>query len=167
MHAFSIPACTLLLLGCNETKEQDSNSTTSTQDLSPAAGEQDPNTISFTKVKRGPGDVHRETERMTMNMTSTFTVDGSPPQKLEISGAENEIKELTILEVTPGAISKVQLRVIEKESTQKTELVGSKAPAREKKETSDTKEIERTHEMVMRYPPLPTIIPLVCCSGPK
>jgi hypothetical protein len=73
---------------------------------------------------------------MTMNMTSTFTVDGSPPQELEISIAENEIKELTILEATPGSISKVQLKVIEKESAQKTELVGSKAPAQEEKETS-------------------------------
>ena len=32
---------------------------------------------------------------------------------------------------------------------------------------SDTKEIERTHEMVMRYPSLPTIISLRYCSGPK
>lgn len=32
---------------------------------------------------------------------------------------------------------------------------------------SDTKEIERMHEMVMRYPSLPTIISLVYCSGPK
>ena len=136
MKVIYLPACALLLLGCNETKEQDSNSTTPTHDPSPAGGEQDPNTISFTKVKRAPGDARHNTERMTINMTSTFTVDGSPPQELEISGAENEIKELTILETTPGSISKVQLKVIEKESTQKTELVGSKAPAQEKKETS-------------------------------
>ena len=136
MKVIYLPACALLLLGCNEPKEQDSNSTTPTHDPSPAAGEQDPNTISFTKVKRAPGDARHDTERMTINMTSTFTVDGSPPQELEISGAENEIKELTILETTPGSISKVQLKVIEKESTQKTELVGSKAPAQEKKETS-------------------------------
>ena len=85
MKAFYIPACALLLLGCNEPREQDSNSTAPTQDPSPAAGQQDPNTISFTKVKRAPGYVRRKTERMTINMTSTFTVDGSPPQELEIS----------------------------------------------------------------------------------
>ncbi|MCP4729790.1 MAG: hypothetical protein QF405_05225 [Roseibacillus sp.] len=136
MKAFYMPACALLLLGCNETREQDSTSTTPTQESSTPAGEQDPNTISFTKVKRAPGDVFRDTERMTMNMTSTFTVDGSPPQELEISSAKNEIKELTILEATAGSISKVQLKVIEKEDTQKTELVGSKAPAQEEKETS-------------------------------
>jgi len=136
MKAFYLPACALLLLGCNEPKEQDSNSTTPTEDPSPAAEEQDPNTISFTKVKRAPGDVRRRSRRMTMNMRSTFTVDGSPPQELETSNAENKIKELTILEATPGSISKVQLKVIEKEAAQKTELVGSKAPAQEEKETS-------------------------------
>ena len=80
MKVIYLPACALLLLGCNETKEQDSNSTTPTHDPSPAGGEQDPNTISFTKVKRAPGDARHNTERMTINMTSTFTVDGSPPQ---------------------------------------------------------------------------------------
>ena len=52
MKVIYLPACALLLLGCNEPREQDSNSTTPTQDSSPAAGDQDPNTISFTKVKR-------------------------------------------------------------------------------------------------------------------
>ena len=136
MKTFYLPACALLLLGCNEPGKQDSNSTTPTEDPSPAAEEQDPNTISFTKVKRAPGDVRRRSRRMTMNMRSTFTVDGSPPQELETSNAENKIKELTILEATPGSTSRVQLKVIEKEAAQKTELVGSKAPAQEEKETS-------------------------------
>ena len=69
MKTFYLPACALLLLGCNEPGKQDSNSTTPTEDPSPAAEEQDPNTISFTKVKRAPGDVRHQTERLTMNMT--------------------------------------------------------------------------------------------------
>jgi len=136
MKAFYIPACALLLLGCNETKEQDSNSTTSTQDPSPAAGEQDPNTISFTKVKPAPGDVRHDTERMTMNMKFTVAVGENPPQEMEMRQTGNESSELTVLETTSGSISKVQLKVIENESTQKIEQVGITTPAQEKKETS-------------------------------
>ena len=137
MKVIYLPACALLLLGCNEPGKQDSNSTTTTEDPSPAAEEQDPNTISFTKVKRAPGDVRHQTERLTMNMTfSVREKEEGSPQKLEQSIAGNEIIELTILEATPGSLSKVQLKVIEKEFTHKTELVGSKAPAQEKKETS-------------------------------
>lgn len=132
MKAFYLPACALLLLGCNEPREQDSNSTTPTEDPSPAAEEQDPNTISFTKVKRAPGDVRHDTKRMAMNMKFTVVVGENPPQEMEMRQTENESSELTVLETTSGSISKVQLKVIEKESTQKIEQVGSKAPAQEK-----------------------------------
>ena len=143
MKTFYLPACALLLLGCNEPGKQDSNSTTPTEDPSPAAEEQDPNTISFTKVKRAPGDVRHQTERLTMNMTfSVRENEEGSPQKLEQSIAGNEIIELTILEATPGSTSRVQLKVIEKESAQKAELVQAlgiltrKTPVQDKKETS-------------------------------
>ena len=138
MKAFYLPACALLLLGCNEPREQDStpakqdsNSTTPTEDPSPAAEEQDPKTISFTKVKRAPGDVRHDTERRAMNMKFTVVVGENPPQEMEMRQTENQSSELTVLETTSGSISKVQLKVIEKESTQKTQC-GSTAQHRKR-----------------------------------